>query len=137
MPPAITQPGVSASTRVSAWPMRPAAPSTAIFMSLMGEDRSRHGREADGVVERRRIPLEATFYAASRPAHKPPSADPAGCRRFYAVGVACKRHRSASASSSSLILTLSTTHHSAVMMQASARAPKASGNTKVSTIVTA
>ena len=71
MPPATAQPGVSTSTRVSAWPMRPAAPSTAIFMSLIGEDRSRRGREADGVVERRRIPLEASFYAASRPAHKP------------------------------------------------------------------
>ena len=38
MPPASAQPGVSASTRASAWPMRPAAPSTAIFMSLMAND---------------------------------------------------------------------------------------------------
>ena len=40
------------------------------------------------MVERRRIPSEATFYAASRPAHKPPSADLAGCLCVYSVRVA-------------------------------------------------
>src|SRR5262249_47065229 len=62
-PPATTQPGVSASARVSVWPMRPAAPSTAILMSLTISVR----------VARRRARIAATpapSITLTRLAHK-------------------------------------------------------------------
>src|SRR5262245_23884314 len=83
MAPATAQPGVSTSTRVSAWPMRPAAPRTANLMSLIGGRPSRKGPAPASTLESPRCRPSMT---AKDPAHKSPRELRLTPRRFRVGG---------------------------------------------------